>query len=78
MMKTLTLSYDNAHDFIQKNAHRGYSWDGWDIVRWVPNPSGYTSTQGLFKNGQWGMSYRYPVCSEGTWKVKVPLNVEYN
>lgn len=77
-MKNLILDYDKAHDFIEKNSHRGYSWDGWDIVRWVPNPSGYTSKNGSFKSGQWGMSYRFGVDNNGTWKVKVPSNVEYN
>lgn len=78
MMKTLTLDYSKAHGFIESNSHRGYSWDGWDVVRWVPNPSGYTSKDGSFKNGQWGISFRFPVQNDGTWKVKVPSNVEYN
>ncbi len=77
-MKTLTLDYSNAHDFVSQNSHRGYFWDGWDIVRWVPNPSGYTSKDGSFKNGQWGMSYRYNVGTDGAWKVKAPSNVQYN
>jgi hypothetical protein len=77
-MKTIMLDYTKAHDFVSSSSHRGYYWDGWDIVRWVPNSSGYTSKNGVFKNGQWGMSYRYPVSNDGTWKIKVPANVEYN
>ena len=77
-MKTLNLNYSEAHDFVEKNKHRGYFWNSWDIVRWVPNPSGYTSTDGSFKNNQWGMSYRYVADKNGIWKVKVPSNVEYN
>lgn len=77
-MKTITLDYNKAHGFVDQQSHRGYSWDGWDIVRWVPNPSGYTSKMGSFKNGQWGISYRFSPDQNGTWNVKVPSNVEYN
>jgi hypothetical protein len=63
---------------VENNSHRGYFWDGWDIVRWVPNPSGYMSKDGLFKNNIWGMSYRSEIQNDGTWNVKAPLNVEHN
>ena len=78
MMKTITLNYSEAHDFVDKNGHRGYFWDGWDIHRWVPNPSGFISRDGEFKNDRWGMKFTFPVSHDGTWKVKVPDNVEYN
>jgi hypothetical protein len=77
-MKTTILNYSEAHEFVAKNSHRGYFWDGWDIHRWVPNPSGYMSTDGAFKNNRWGMKFVFPVSPEGTWKVKFPNNVEYN
>jgi len=78
MMKTLTLNYSEAHDFVSKNSHRGYFWDGWNISRWVPNPSGFMSKNGMYRNNKWGMSYSYPLQDSGSWEVKVPANVEYN
>lgn len=77
-MKTLTLNYDNAHSFVESNKHRGYLWNGWTIERWVPNPSGYMSSNGAFKNGKWGLKFSYPVSPEGIWEVKAPDNVQYN
>lgn len=77
-MKTITLNYSDAHDFVSKNYHRGYFWDGWTINRWVPNPSGYMSKNGSFRNGRWGMKFEFPVTDNGNWEVKVPSNVEYN
>lgn len=77
-MKTLTLNYSEAHDFVESNSHRGYFWQGWDIVRWVPNPSGYMSEQGMYKNNLWGMAYRSQIQDDGTWNVKAPLNVKHN
>lgn len=77
-MKTLTLNYSNAHNFVSQNSHRGYFWDGWTINRWVPNASGYMSKDGAFRNGKWGMQFSFPVNDEGNWEVKVPSNVEYN
>lgn len=75
MMKTLTLNYDEAHDFISKNSRRGYFWNGWDIVRWVPNPSGFMQENGMYRNNTWGLSYNFPLNDDGTWSVKVPSNV---
>lgn len=74
-MKTLILNYDEAHSFVENNSHRGYFWDGWDIVRWVPNPSGFMSKNGMYKNNQWGMSYRFNLTPDGSWSVKAPNNV---
>lgn len=77
-MKTLTLNYDKAHNFVLDNKHRGYFWDGWTIKRWVANPSGYMSANGSFKNNRWGLEFSFPVNDSGDWEVKVPSNVEYN
>lgn len=77
-MKTITLSYSDADNFVGSNSHRGYFWDGWNIKRWVPNPSGYSSQNGAFKNGMWGLEFNFPVNDNGEWLVKVPSNVEYN
>jgi hypothetical protein len=77
-MKNVTLNYSDAHRFVANNSHRGYFWDGWDIYRWVPNPSGYTSVNGSFKNGRWGMKFTFPLSQDGTWSIKVPDNVQYN
>jgi hypothetical protein len=66
----IELNYTEAHDFVSKNAKRGYFWDGWEIVRWVRNANGYSMKNGMFKNGEWGISFRSQVSDSGTWKVK--------
>lgn len=66
----IELDYSQAHDFVAKNARRGYYWDGWDIVRWVRNDNGFSMKNGMFKNGQWGISFRSTVSDKGTWRVK--------
>jgi len=77
-MKTIRLNYTEAEDFVSENSHRGYFWDGWNIKRWVPNPSGYMSHNGSFKNSKWGLEFNFPLEDSGTWEVKVPANVQYN
>lgn len=66
----IELNYQEAHDFVSKNTKRGYFWDGWDIVRWVPNNLGYSMPNGSFKNGEWGLEFRSKVSDNGTWMVK--------
>ncbi len=74
-MKTLILNYNEAHSFIENNSHRGYYWDGWNMVRWVPNHSGFMQKNGMYRNGRWGVSYTFPVNESGNWDIKVPANV---
>lgn len=64
------LDYSTAHQYVESMSHRGYFWDGWDIVRWVPNPSGYSSRNGMFRNGRWGITFRSTVSPEGLWRLK--------
>jgi hypothetical protein len=66
----LELDYSAAHQYVESMSHRGYFWDGWDIVRWVPNESGYSSKRGSFKNNKWGIIFRSPVDNDGIWRVK--------
>ena len=64
------LNYDDAHAYVDSMQHRGFYWDGWDIARWVPNQNGYSSKNGAFKNGRWGIVFRTKVSDAGTWRVK--------
>lgn len=70
MSSFVELNYDEAHDFVEKNSRRGYFWEGWDVVRWVKNPNGFSSKNGAFRNGTWGITYRSPVQKNGKWRVK--------
>ncbi|CAB4146000.1 hypothetical protein UFOVP1491_6 [uncultured Caudovirales phage] len=70
MTNYVELNWDEAHDFVSKNAHRGYFWDGFEIVRWVPNENGYSSKNGMYKNDMWGFSFNSKVSEKGTWKLK--------
>ena len=66
----LELNHDEAHEYVSTMSHRGFYWDGWDIVRWVPNHNGYSSKNGMFKNDRWGVTFRSKVSPSGTWRVK--------
>ncbi len=66
----IELDYDSAHNFVEENSRRGYFWDGWEIVRWVKNPNGFSSKNGSFRNGSWGLLYRSPIQENGKWRVK--------
>lgn len=66
----IELNYKEAHKFVADNTRKGYFWDGWDIVRWIPNENGYTMKNGVFRNEKWGIEFRSKVTQQGTWKVK--------
>ena len=63
------LNYVEAHDFVEKNESLGFYWDGWDMVKWTPNPNGYSQKNGMYRNSQWGFAVKIPCTDQGTWKV---------
>lgn len=68
-MPKITLNYEQAHSFVQKNKSIGFFWDGWTIVKWSPSNNGYMDPKGMFKNNKWGYSNRYNLKLDGTWDV---------
>lgn len=66
-MNYITLDYDAAHKAVDNN--RFLEWDGWTIQTWRPNPRGYSDVRGSFRNGRWGILYRYPVRNDGNWRI---------
>lgn len=72
----LNLDIKAAHRLVreQKAAGNDVRWDGWDIVFFRPADYAIHSTDGAFRNGQWGFDNRVVVNSEGIWSVD-PRNV---
>lgn len=83
-MGFVVLNYEEAHKFVEQT--RGARWDGYDIVIWKEDPSGFMTKVRRMKSGNvttgefrrrmpegrgWGIAERVPVSSNGTWKVKV-------
>jgi hypothetical protein len=68
-MAKITLDYNAAHNFVEKNKSQGFFWDGWTIVKWSPSNNGFMQPNGLYKNGKWGYSNRYELKSNGTWDI---------
>lgn len=68
-MPKITLDYDKAHNFVEKNKALGFFWDGWTIVKWSPSNNGYMDPKGMFKNNKWGYSNRHELAPNGTWEI---------
>lgn len=66
-MKYVTLGYDEAHKVVDTN--RFLNWDGFTITTWRKDPAGYSDRRGEFHRGSWGITFRYPLRADGTWKV---------
>jgi hypothetical protein len=68
-MAKITLNYEQAHNFVEKNKKEGFFWDGYTIVRWAPSKSAFMDPKGMFRNNKWGFANRYRLKSDGTWDV---------
>ena len=68
-MLKITLDYEQAHKFVEKNKQNGFFWDGYTIVKWTPGSNGYMQKNGMFRENKWGYSSRYNVTSSGMWEL---------
>lgn len=68
-MAKITLNYEAAHSFVEKNKDQGFFWDGYTIVKWSPSNNGFMQPNGTFRNNKWGYSNRYNLTSSGTWEI---------
>lgn len=68
-MPKISLDYEAAHKFVEKNKQNNVFWDGYTIVQWFPSNNGYMQENGLFRNNKWGYSNRYELTSKGTWEI---------
>lgn len=68
-MPKISLSYEQAHKFVEKNKHVGFYWDGYAIMKWTPGHNGYVQKNGMFRNNQWGYAQKYNVNSYGIWEI---------
>lgn len=68
-MAKITLNYEQAHSFVEKNKVNGFYWDGYTIVKFSPHKGAYTDKLGMFRNNKWGFSNRYSLNSNGSWDI---------
>jgi hypothetical protein len=68
-MPKISLNYEEAHNFVEKNKSHGFFWDGFTIVKWSPSNNGYMQKNGMFRNNKWGYSNRYELKTNGMWEI---------
>ncbi|CAB5218211.1 hypothetical protein UFOVP204_93 [uncultured Caudovirales phage] len=68
-MAKITLTYDQAHSFVEKNKSNGFFWDNYTIIKFSPHKAAYTDKNGIFKNNKWGFANRYDLKQDGTWDI---------
>jgi hypothetical protein len=68
-MPKISLDYDKAHQFVEKNSNAGFFWDGYTLVKWSPSNNGFMQPNGMYRNNKWGYSNRYELKPNGTWEI---------
>jgi hypothetical protein len=68
-MPKISLNYDQAHQFVEKNKANGFYWDNYTIVKFSPHSAAYMDKKGSYKNNKWGFANRYDVKENGTWDL---------
>ena len=73
-LDTRVLTMESAEEYVRRS--RNVRWDGWDLVKFVPNKNAWKMPNGVYnrETGEWGLEYRTPVDSRGLWTIKVPVS----
>lgn len=65
----INLDYDAAHEYVDRMG-KNVTWNGWTIEVHRPNPRGFVSPDGVYRNGRWGFLTRIAPDANGTWRVR--------
>lgn len=67
----LNLTLQGVEIFIKKyNSKNTESyWENYDLVIWKKNSNGFTDLKGSFRNSKWGISEKFSVNENGTWRI---------
>jgi hypothetical protein len=71
--------YENGVEILRKkisNKSIETYWDNYNFIIWKKDIGGYSNTNGVFRNDNWGIASIIPVSKEGTW-VLPPKYVKY-
>ena len=65
----MVLNIKNADKKIAQLKAEGHDvyWDNYTVVSFRPNPNAVYSTQGIYRNGQFGYEKRFEVNQNGLW-----------
>jgi hypothetical protein len=47
---------------------KNLEWDGWDVVAYIPDSSGFSDINGTFRDGKWYVRYTYKIYENG-WNI---------
>jgi len=56
--------------------HESLSWDGWDVVRHIPNHNAVYSKDAEYRDGQWNKKRVFPITEKG-WHIPNQIGRNY-
>ena len=59
-------SLEQMESIVEKN--KALSWDGWNVVSLLPNPTGWMRTDGVFVKNKWYTKRVYEITETG-WEI---------
>lgn len=59
-------SLEQMDEIVQRN--KSLSWKGWTVVEYKRDPTGWSKTNGVYKNSEWYVQKQY-VPNENGWDI---------
>ena len=50
------------------NSSSDLEWEGWNVVKYIPNHNAMFSNDGAFRNGSWYKKKTFPITEQG-WNL---------
>lgn len=72
-MQMLHLTLKGVDVFIERSKTKKQEsfWSNYDLVIWKKDNGGFTSTDGLFRKDEWGITEIVSVDNKGIWKLPI-------
>lgn len=59
-------NHDQMDAIVSKS--KNLEWDGWDVIAYVEDDSGFFDTNGILRSGKWHLRYIYKIYENG-WNI---------
>jgi hypothetical protein len=67
----MNIKENKVNQFIKnfKTDYQEAFWDGYTLIVWKKDATGFSNKRGMFRNNTWGLTNRFPLTNGGDWDL---------
>ncbi len=67
----MNIKENKVNKFVKnfKTDYQEAFWDGYTLIVWKKDATGFSNKRGMFRNNTWGLTNRFPLTNGGDWDL---------